>query len=189
MLRTWPGSPRDLRRKRFREPPARSCDLRRRNRRRHDQYGRWQRHAVHLPRPAGVRLLAGDGQRLQHRRARARVGRRSGWLPRRAGGPEPPDRSARQRIRRGGHRRRGAAADPARVGVQGDRAGVHRDRASSDRPATADLASSRAPPSPRPRKDWTADDARGLRNGRLRRLFRRGAGDHAARDPWARAGR
>ncbi len=64
-----------------------------------DQHARRQRHADHLPGAAGVRLRAGDGERVEHDRPGAgqRLGR--GRLSTRAGRPARPRRCASARCR------------------------------------------------------------------------------------------
>ena len=146
-----------------------------------DQHGGRQRDPHHLPGAAGLRLLASDGQRLQHDRPGARFGVRRGRLPARARGPATTDTAPGHRLAPGRHHRRGAAARPARLGVQGDRAGLHRHRTGARRPAAApEPDAGRAPDQPRER-GRAVDAARGLRRRRLRRLLRGGSGDPAAR--------
>ena len=87
---------------------------------------------ITFPVAAGLRLRAGHGQRLEHRRAGPGLGLGRDRLPARAGRPACPRASARLDVGARRHHRRGAAAGPALVGLQGDRARVHRDRARAD---------------------------------------------------------
>lgn len=123
---------------RFADGPAGGTgNLRGGHRRRDDQHGGRQRHAVHVSRAARVRVCPGGGQRVQHGRVGARVGVRRDRLPPRAQRAAPARGPAGDRVAAGRDRRRGAPAEPAGIGVQGDRVGVHRDRAGADRAATA----------------------------------------------------
>ena len=154
---------------------------RRRRVRRRDQHRRRLRHARHVPGPARRRLRTGDRERVEHARARAGLGLGRDRLPRRAGRPAPAHPHAGQRVGARRDPRRGAAAVAAGRGVRGDRAGADRARAGARRRAAAALAAARRaagarPPARRP----AAVDGR-VRHRHLRRLLRRGAGDHPAR--------
>ena len=134
-------------------------------RREHD---RRLRLADHLPDAARRRLLAGGGERVQHRRARAGRGQQRDRLPARAARPvaagaDPRLRHDGRRAARRhpaahaagrGVRRDRPVADPARLRADGDQAHAvaargrraHRPRAPPRRSSPASTAATSAPP-------------------------------------------